>query len=79
MERVLPTSIRIAANPGETVHKTFNVNVLPFRGTLTATVSGGDGLIRVNEFVATKSVYVPSINTVPDDNPPGHHGEDSSG
>jgi hypothetical protein len=48
---VEPTEIRRAAKPGETVKQDFVVNVVP-SGHLVATISGGDGLIRLERFVA---------------------------
>ena len=48
---VEPIAIRRAAKPGETVKQDFVVNVVP-SGDLVATIVGGDGLIRLEAFVA---------------------------
>ncbi len=73
----LPKSIRVAAKPGETVVKTFTMESIPYQTTLTARISGGNSLIRIDRYIATKRVLVHSTGSGPDDDPPiGGDGSD---
>jgi hypothetical protein len=55
-EPILPTSIRVAASPGETTNQDFVVQARLPSGSLIATVIGDGTVFRLREFVAYKMV-----------------------
>ncbi|MDB5312774.1 MAG: hypothetical protein JWO38_6976 [Gemmataceae bacterium] len=55
-EAVLPSSIRIAARPGEIINQDFVVQAPLPNGSLTATVLGDNSIFRLREFIAIRMV-----------------------